>query len=653
MELLYYWIEDDKMTIQEQGFNFSDKYNFEFVKSSDESYDRTLVIKHEENFIEGFFNTKSMLITERKGDIPKPLASIKSVTGIIGENGVGKTNLMHHLIDLLNNKLPADQSWLVAFFNKSSKSIEITHTLAKTITVKNELESVVVDQPKKAQLQEEGPKLVWKDSYKISSGKVIYYNPAFDLRNYPPAITLDSKSYIDISTTGLIEADKPLRSVSLHQGIDKVLAHKYSNVQRQIELTTSNLAGDIIGLNIPSVFKVVVSRNTFDPKEHQNNLTAEAEAIFYHLDSLIQPAFNEVDTKLKESSLSNLDSEVYYALEAEKVKVEFCYCMIHNYFSNLQREYRKDIGVKLENISGAGLLERTSHFFSLQTITDAAYTLLEQAFEYMDSTDFEVFDAYSEFNTFECDTIGAFVLMSNYEEYLNAFKGSSYRNAFLNLDWRDLSSGEKVKLDLYSRLLHAKKLLSPADKENVYIIIDEGELGYHPQWQKDYFFYLIDFIWSCFTGCDVQLFITSHSPFIASDLPKQNLIFLEKQEGKCVVHGLEKEETFASNIHTLYSDSFFLSDGLLGKFSREKLNDLIDKLNGLNELNSNEKPTKKELQNYRKLIAMIGEPVIREKLNEILEEEISAETPKERISRLKREIEEAEEEERNQTDPSR
>ena len=54
------------------------------------------------------------------------------------------------------------------------------------------------------------------------------------------------------------------------------------------------------------------------------------------------------------------------------------------------------------------------------------------------------------------------------------------------------------------------------------------------------------------------LFIT-HSPFILSDIPKQNVLFLENGKPS------EKKNmnTFGANITDLLADSFFIEDGLM------------------------------------------------------------------------------------------
>jgi len=149
---------------------------------------------------------------------------------------------------------------------------------------------------------------------------------------------------------------------------------------------------------------------------------------------------------------------------------------------------------------------------------------------------------------------------------------------FLKYDWRGLSTGEEALLTQYARFYELK---SKIRQKTLLILIDEGDLYFHPQWQKEYVSRLLQFIPFIFPYKNLQFILTTHSPFIASDLPKQNLIFLERNiDNECVIADpLQQPETFGANIHELFTDSFFLSDGLMGEFARSNINGLIKEIN--------------------------------------------------------------------------
>jgi hypothetical protein len=191
---------------------------------------------------------------------------------------------------------------------------------------------------------------------------------------------------------------------------------------------------------------------------------------------------------------------------------------------------------------------------------------------------------------------------------LPAFDNSS----FLSYDWRGLSTGEDALLGQYSRFYEVKSRIK---QRNILILIDEGDLYFHPQWQKEYLTRLLQFIPFIFPRKQIQFVITTHSPFIASDLPKQNLIFLEKgEDGSCIIADpLDQPETFGANIHELFTNSFFLANGLMGEFAREKIEQLITDVNEMQHIS--------ELQyerDFKKRINIIGEPFIKAKLLELV-----------------------------------
>ncbi|MEM5644017.1 AAA family ATPase [Bacillus toyonensis] len=68
--------------------------------------------------------------------------------------------------------------------------------------------------------------------------------------------------------------------------------------------------------------------------------------------------------------------------------------------------------------------------------------------------------------------------------------------------------------------------------DNLLILIDEGDLYFHPQWQKDWLFTFINIISYLFQKTSIQIILTTHSPFILSDLPSGNVILLKKDDNK-------------------------------------------------------------------------------------------------------------------------
>lgn len=173
-----------------------------------------------------------------------------------------------------------------------------------------------------------------------------------------------------------------------------------------------------------------------------------------------------------------------------------------------------------------------------------------------------------------------------------------------------LSSGEKSFYSLFSRLYRVIKenQLNKYDiKKSLVIFIDEAEIGFHPAWKKKFLKWIVEFFNHEFIDIKVQLILTSHSPYFLSDLHSDNLILLKKNElGNSKIISASSMRTFGANIHELLTESFFLDDGLIGEFAKDKINELIEFLNNpANPSTVNEKSA-------QQLINIVGEPLIRD-----------------------------------------
>ena len=185
-------------------------------------------------------------------------------------------------------------------------------------------------------------------------------------------------------------------------------------------------------------------------------------------------------------------------------------------------------------------------------------------------------------------------------------------NHFFRWDIK-LSSGETALINLLAQIFDILKLELDELPFN-FLYIDEGESFLHPNWQKKYLSYIVQFIKDNFPDRKIHVILTTHSPFLLSDIPKQNIIFLDKDEkGNCkVVNGLkEKKQTFGANIHTLLSDSFFMEDGLMGEFAKSKIDGVIKLLN-------KDKLNEEEIKHCEQIISIIGEPIVKNQLERML-----------------------------------
>ena len=200
------------------------------------------------------------------------------------------------------------------------------------------------------------------------------------------------------------------------------------------------------------------------------------------------------------------------------------------------------------------------------------------------------------------------VPLGSIEGFLNTYPHIAGEKQFLHFSW-GLSSGETAMLDLYSKFYQIYQSIKGSEKKDVLLLIDEADAYFHPQWQKNYVRDTLDVAKQIFEGFGVQIILATHSPIMLSDIPKQNVLYLKKEEnaGTKVVPREERLETFGANIFSLFKDTFFLEGSGIGSFAEENLEELLKRIHDLKEINE------EEIEYIKKRIMMIGDPFIRQK----------------------------------------
>lgn len=198
-----------------------------------------------------------------------------------------------------------------------------------------------------------------------------------------------------------------------------------------------------------------------------------------------------------------------------------------------------------------------------------------------------------------------------------------------NISFNSLSSGEKQKIHSISSIVYHLINLNSVEQsdstienidddyihyKNINLIFDEIELYYHPDWQRSYISDLLDYIGkinpsNLVSLNSINIIFLTHSPYILSDIPGQNILYLNVDEntGFSSQNNLQLN-TFGANIYDLLKNGFFMNDGFIGEWSKRKIKEIIDWL---------EKPELENKDYYYQLIEAIGEPIIRTRLREL------------------------------------
>jgi len=231
--------------------------------------------------------------------------------------------------------------------------------------------------------------------------------------------------------------------------------------------------------------------------------------------------------------------------------------------------------------------------------------------------DFEKMENFNEINCFKriIDLEELNENDFNYLEDLLIFLDIELVNANSDLYFYKMSTGQQYLLSYFGLLLryYVSKYKNDSFK-NAIVLIDEVESALHPQWQKNFLFYILNFINKLkLNDFFKQIIIATHSPFILSDMPKENIIFMK--DGKNVSDGVDIE-TFGGNIHTLLTHGFFMEDGLMGEYAKEKINEVINYIR-VKKGEKNLQTSIKDDKEAEFIINCIGEPFLKEKLKEI------------------------------------
>jgi hypothetical protein len=281
------------------------------------------------------------------------------------------------------------------------------------------------------------------------------------------------------------------------------------------------------------------------------------------------------------------------------------------------------VGITETEIKSMSPKDSVKRFLEAQNFIDAQFAiqLIDEVEKSIYSAkEFEIHNNYS-WNVPVDKSVEA--LLKTYQQFLASLKNlydTPY--GFMSFDWRNMSTGEKAYLNLFSRFYYAKELIRDSiDRANrfkmashptesipktLYILIDEGEIGFHLQWQKEYIQKLVNVLPKVLSfenhSVELQIIFTTHSPMSLSDIPNDHILYLGNIDNK-------KMKSFAANVSDLLAQSFFMRDGLMGNFVKEKINETIKWLNNIDD--------KEKSEYHLQLIQQIDEPIVRQKLIEM------------------------------------
>lgn len=539
MKLCYIWVEEYKGFVN-QGFNFDTQHNYHYSKSNS-----TIIRVKNNHHIEDFFGL-----------------GIVNITGIIGKNASGKTNILE-LIQYISQGANT-------IINKPFLAVYSSHD--NLIIYNYKIPAINSDFKAEKKAYDGG----------IPDTNSIFFSNVFDGRRHN-----FSKKIINISTNDLLNSQfgeniTKNYQKTIQQQIKFIKSPQFKLLE-ELENSTGNIQAHKLKPNkvvlTSPIWSSITNRvKTFDErfkrefdveiqlkdfaqsfrKKITDNKSINAIKYFTAFLVYIDFILNRDILKYNEKSVHKSKKDHYDNLHAILFKTTQGEMRIDEIYKFITNDFAKLINDDWNEFETSKFLTDLNHF----------------EFENQSNPEFkEDIGTYSnrriQFTLDYNDKIGSFL-----KGYLEATTNQSLS---YSVEWAGISSGHKAYINLFANFY---SITSKIKEDNVLICIDEGDLYFHPKWQAEFLFKLINIL-PKLLKTDCQLFLTTHSPFLVSDMPKNNLIFVHKNlDGtlEVIPNNLIEGQTFGGNIGELYLDAFFMQGNLISHFAASKIQILVEKI---------------------------------------------------------------------------
>ncbi|WP_281544757.1 AAA family ATPase [Grimontia sp. SpTr1] len=553
MNLCYIWTEKYR-GFDDLSLSLSSKFNFSY----DPNKKKVTKIKNEK-VIDGLFHKR---ITE--------------VTAIVGKNGTGKSNCLELICTILQGSRKKMNSRFLAVIKDNENFI--IHT--------NETEAEKITANFKFQHS--------NDNGRIKGLNTIFFSNIYDNRKYDfsgDVIHASANNGYGYSRRINRNSDLFSTQINLIEKHGETIRNEVEiEIPKKIIIDISHQFKRAINShNIHSEMARSIRKRINDIVNIENKFTCSLRTILLiELIELVQRVSND---------LFGFNGDIHYSLR-EKLKPEekeptdsYLKRATSEVLETIKFEWMKSITPHL--IQKDEFTEHKNKIEAVEFILSKIETLniaqIESEYKNPNISSYEM--------TFNEETIKLAKLLSV------IFQGSRY----IRLNWSGISSGSRAYLTLFAVL---NEKLS-GTRNDTLICIDEGDLYLHPAWQID-FLKNMNTLLPKFYNSKLQIILTSHSPFLLTDLPRENVIILKKGE---VIYDNENENekfrTFGANIYDLYNEAFFLNKKRYGSLAHEHISNAINTL-------SKEKISENEINEIKNLVDIIGDKLLRNQLKRML-----------------------------------
>ncbi|ARV10132.1 hypothetical protein BTO05_10970 [Winogradskyella sp. PC-19] len=518
------------------------------------------------------------------------------------------------------------------------------------------------------------------DTYKIGDSTdnifdIIYYSPFLNIQNHDYV----NSNFKDVSKYELMLEDTEYENIELSAQLE---LHNSENLKRWIKFRQmSNIEFFLNYVALPVFNKINVKINFVGPRVHDTPykfrpfferfkvIKDEEEIAKFDKLRELNPITNEKKRPRLFGNKIKLELQI---IERVIDKVQNILEMSGNKYLNegyINNSYTPDSSdfKKNKDLKSAFYFFIDNAFIQLSKGSQKIFLptreikdLLELLLSHIPEKDVEI----ENWTELQISFKDALQLLDAYENFIISFKDNFSLDRKILLTFRpdkNLSSGEKGMYNLFSSLYDYqfkvdKQIFNEYNRystkdvanDNYLLLLDEADMGFHPQWKKKFVKSILMLFRIIFPNQKIQILFTTHDPLTLSDIPKSNIVFLDKDKNSKLTYVLPQDRkvskrSFGANIHDLLADSFFLKDGFMGEFAEYKIGELLRNLNFLilgneiEDLNNKGNKKNRELLKIKKaefmrlesfvtskdedyiksVIDIVDEPILKFKLEEM------------------------------------
>lgn len=660
MELVYAYVDNFEDLIEEQEFLFTQKFDVKYNKKN-----RKISIE-KVGYVKNFFGE-----------------NIENISLIIGKNGVGKSTTL----DLLGMKMD-DR---IRHYDKYKDKYFLLYHIKNDMFA---IEGCGIDL-----IKDMVGNLPLEDEYPIREP----YSIVMDMANND-SFTYNYVGYMQDNTDNTGKSiNEKIIYVNIRDRFDKLINDRYSkiSVYKQSDYTT--LANRFYGSNIG--IKEKYSFLKFLMKNQRNLLSEHREGDVDFLNTnvkmVIETNFSyyakdekKLDLKIPKKSIENifrnvkrLDENIKESklIETNDIKQEFILNFLENYIHESfnegvlrdRKDRNDDIIIETQKIidsSYSSIENKDLYEDQLKYLLKIIEIINDKIEEYIQLGNDNMFycsvkefvDALKKIDENYFTSKEIIIPLNNNEELevinladvLDKYIIHNDKNNLANnikVIFRNLSEGELQFLDIFAKIRESIKNPYVRYGDTVILLLDEPDRSFHPEWARKFIPILLYNLRRLENvEAKYQIIISTHSPFMVSDVPSNNLILLEStlnenSEKRCIVKRMTNVgKTFANNIHTILANEFFIK-ATIGEFSRKKIQESIKYMmeykkwtdkNSEDILSVFSEPSLSQRKiEIKYIIDIIGEPLIKRKLKELFHKTFSEDRRylKEEIIKLQKE----------------